>query len=227
MFFRLVYILGSFDLGENNQLNFSVNRNGELTRVKVAPFSEVEVYKGGGWKSSDMVCIGQTERVLTIKRQKLFETMTKLPPEGLRQFTDDVRNCLYDDMMECLYDFRWWRGMSDARHLIQKSSGLEWSWNSIDWNSLPGEFSVGLIAGFPYNIKVTSNDLAGLQDLINKNVKPPLGHDLFCEAWHLRVDNSKSSLVIGIAAAESGFKDCVAILLPNAIGLSKIPNRPL
>jgi hypothetical protein len=45
-----------------------------------------------------------------------------------------------------------------------------------------------------------------LQDLITNRVNEPLGQELFCEAWEIRKTNPRSSLVIGIAAVETGFK---------------------
>jgi hypothetical protein len=44
----------------------------------------------------------------------------------------------------------------------------------------------------------------------------PVHHELFREAWHLLSGNSRSSLVIGIAAAEVGLKNLISILLPES-----------
>ena len=43
-----------------------------------------------------------------------------------------------------------------------------------------------------------------------------MGHELFCEAWVQRKANPRSALVIGIAAAETAFKECVLNLNPQA-----------
>jgi hypothetical protein len=44
----------------------------------------------------------------------------------------------------------------------------------------------------------------------------PLYHELFREAWEQRRTNPRSAIVIGIAAAESGIKQCTANLVPSA-----------
>jgi hypothetical protein len=46
-------------------------------------------------------------------------------------------------------------------------------------------------------------------------VDEPIGHALFREAWHQRSQNPRSALVIGIAAAEVGFKECITQLSPE------------
>jgi hypothetical protein len=44
----------------------------------------------------------------------------------------------------------------------------------------------------------------------------PLGHELFREAWAIRGSNPRSSLLIGVAAAEVRFKELVSSLAPQA-----------
>jgi hypothetical protein len=74
----------------------------------------------------------------------------------------------------------------------------------------------------------SSEDLKSLQELITSNIIAPLGHELFSEAWAQRMVNRRSSLVIGIAAAESGFKEFVGKLLPQANWLiQNIQSPPL
>jgi hypothetical protein len=43
-----------------------------------------------------------------------------------------------------------------------------------------------------------------------------LAHALFQEAWSQRKDNPKSSLVIGVAAAETGMKQLISKLVPSS-----------
>ena len=54
----------------------------------------------------------------------------------------------------------------------------------------------------------------------------PLAHELFQEAWSQQNNNSKSSLVIGIAAAETGVKHLVLESVPAASWLIENMRSP-
>jgi hypothetical protein len=53
-------------------------------------------------------------------------------------------------------------------------------------------------------------------EMINAGAEEPLGHQLFREAWSERERHPRSALVIGVAAAEVGFKKLVGGLVPQA-----------
>lgn len=53
-------------------------------------------------------------------------------------------------------------------------------------------------------------------ELIKTGTQEPLGHQLFREAWSERKTRPASALVIGVAAAEVGFKKLVGSLVPQA-----------
>jgi hypothetical protein len=71
----------------------------------------------------------------------------------------------------------------------------------------------------------------GLQQvvtLVGEQVRQPLAHEMWREAWNLQYRSPRSSLVIGVAAAEVGFKHLVALLVPHAESLvGHIPSPPL
>jgi hypothetical protein len=60
--------------------------------------------------------------------------------------------------------------------------------------------------------------------LLQDSNEQPLGHELFREAWQNRRTNPRSSLLLGIAAAEVGLKECIAVLVPGAEWL--VQNAP-
>jgi hypothetical protein len=74
----------------------------------------------------------------------------------------------------------------------------------------------------------TGDELQSVQELTTMGSYEPLGHELFHEAWELRNDNPRSSLVIGLAAAETGFKQFSSNLIPEASWLiQNVPSPPL
>jgi hypothetical protein len=65
-------------------------------------------------------------------------------------------------------------------------------------------------------------------ELVTSSHREPVGHELWREAWNLRHSNPRSSLVIGVAAAEVGLKQVIALLVPEAKSLvENIPSPPL
>jgi len=76
---------------------------------------------------------------------------------------------------------------------------------------------------------VAEADLFELSELlIAGSAYEPLGHQLWREAWNLRLTNPRSSLVIGVSAAEVGLKQLIARLVPPARWLvEELPSPPL
>jgi hypothetical protein len=67
-----------------------------------------------------------------------------------------------------------------------------------------------------------------LQSFINADDAEPLAHRLLHEAWEHRVRSPRSALVIGVAAAEVGFKQFVAEQESKAAWLvEEMPSPPL
>lgn len=54
-----------------------------------------------------------------------------------------------------------------------------------------------------------------IENLISLQTQQPLYHDLFREAWQNQLSNPRSALVMGIAAAETGFKTTLTDLNPS------------
>lgn len=54
-----------------------------------------------------------------------------------------------------------------------------------------------------------------VENLIKLQSKQPLYHDLFREAWQNQRENPRSAIVMGIAAAETGFKTALTDLNPS------------
>jgi hypothetical protein len=76
--------------------------------------------------------------------------------------------------------------------------------------------------------RIDQGDLDAAVNLVTSSHREPVGHELWREAWNLRHSNPRSSLVIGVAAAEVGLKQVIALLVPEARSLvENIPSPPL
>ena len=64
-----------------------------------------------------------------------------------------------------------------------------------------------------------------MESLIKAVNNEPIGHELFLEAWELRKSNPRSALIIGMSAAEVGFKQCIGKLVRDAEWLAT--NAPI
>lgn len=75
---------------------------------------------------------------------------------------------------------------------------------------------------------IAQGELAELTAMVTSDIREPLAHQLLREAWNLRHTNPRSSVVIGVAAAEVGMKQLVAMLVPHARWLvEELPSPPL
>jgi hypothetical protein len=75
---------------------------------------------------------------------------------------------------------------------------------------------------------INKKQIGLLQDLLQKQINEPIGHELFSEAWQIRESNPRSSLIIGIAAIEASFAECITILVPDSRWLiNHVPSPPL
>jgi hypothetical protein len=89
---------------------------------------------------------------------------------------------------------------------------------------LPGRGYVEVHA--PLGLKLTEDAAVPVQQLINKGATEPLGHELLREAIDVSRGNPRSAIVIGVAAAEVGFKRLVADLAPSATWLIQALESP-
>jgi hypothetical protein len=75
---------------------------------------------------------------------------------------------------------------------------------------------------------IEQESLSAFAELATSSLREPVAHELWREAWNLRDPNPRSSLVIGVAAAEVGIKQLIAALVPQASSLvENIPSPPL
>jgi hypothetical protein len=122
----------------------------------------------------------------------------------------------------------WRHGISEDRNLFVLRDGA-WSADSRQWHPIPGLIRGVMIFGLPRSKFPISPEVQ--EDVVRRLVAEedePLARQILREAWSLWNDSPKSALFLGIAAAEVGFKRCVATLVPDASWLvSKLQSPPL
>lgn len=75
---------------------------------------------------------------------------------------------------------------------------------------------------------IAEGDLAELNELALQDDEEPLAHQLLREAWDLKYSSPRSSVVIGVSAAEVGLKRLIVDLAPVTRWLmEELPSPPL
>lgn len=104
---------------------------------------------------------------------------------------------------------------------------FDWSLDGEQWHSVPGLIHLEMRPGFAFD-KLTKQGIASTVELWSSGADEPIAHELFQEAWSQINQNPRSSLVVGIAAAETGLKHLVSKSTPVAGWLvENLPSPPL
>jgi hypothetical protein len=101
-----------------------------------------------------------------------------------------------------------------------------WSVDGSNWNRVT-DASFGKLTINQLDRTCTSLDSDFLQAEFLKGTREPLGHELHREADVNRQSNPRSSLILGVAAAEVGFKQFVSKTLTETAWLLELPSPPL
>ena len=122
--------------------------------------------------------------------------------------TKDLSSCLNDT-----FNLLRWRDNIEGRHNPFASKGAYWSFDATDWFGLPTRLSANIttqkgIVGFPELCQEVVS-------LYENGVKEPLAHELLREAREQTGSNPRSSLVIGVTAAEAAVKNLIVKLQPE------------
>lgn len=136
-------------------------------------------------------------------------------PAGVREAFESTTGRINGAIRELVKLVRWRSGSSRMHDPLRHVGTLNrWSLDEITWHPLPGDYDVTVIDN-----SLTQIDdalLANAQDLNSIAATEPIAHALWREAWSLYMSSPRSALMIGVASAEVGFKELVALLMPDA-----------
>jgi hypothetical protein len=140
-------------------------------------------------------------------------------------FAGEINSNLSAACRRCIELLRW-RTRADAPHQPYASLGTQWSSDGIEWHQLATR---GYITGRVMSgLALTADTAMKVQALLDENVVEPIAHKLLREARDGGATNPRSAIVISIAAVETGFKQLVADLVPDATWLVEtVPSPPV
>jgi hypothetical protein len=120
-------------------------------------------------------------------------------------------------MSSTIAHVRWRDGLAEGPPEAYHNSKGYYSEDGNLWRELSMARRIELRWGIAYGQMTPAKELCKeVVELRNAGAEEPLGHQLFREAWNHRMLRPRSALVIGVAAAEVGFKKLVGSLVPQA-----------
>ncbi|MGJ8648551.1 MAG: hypothetical protein ACSHXJ_16815 [Marinomonas colpomeniae] len=145
-------------------------------------------------------------------------------PDDYREFIVTLHKDIDRIASEVFNIIRWRMGIVGGPLVLQSEwSFMRWHDEKIEGEVLNSGFlnrqilTGGHMIGLPEMQKIDMGKKceASIESLIQLQSNQPLYHDLFREAWQSQLNNPRSALVMGIAAAETGFKTTLADLNPS------------
>lgn len=212
-------------LRESDKLKFSFDIPGP--RVVYLGKTYRDGRKPADWASA--VCEGEADeemidetmasefnQISSASTEDKFVTPNQLSPHALA-FFDGILGKLSKQMNSTVSIFRWRYGLPEGPLNPGRNRHEYFSTDGESWREIPLARSLSMSFGI-------STEPLPSPDVIRKEVaelaasgtEEPLGRQLFREAWNQKQERPRSALVIGVAAAEVGFKKLVGGLVPEA-----------
>lgn len=256
MYFKLEVLLNKLAIGFQEQEPLTLAMGDQQgTSVTIRPLTIEEKEK---YKREFLVCAAFTEEEPSSSIQTMFERLEKkLMPEDFKKgkdtpeyidadgrikqnyrpslslfptqfqdFASQVHQKLHKSIRETARVIRWRKALTGSHNPIASTWGISWSFDNQSWRSMPSDIHVE--GQLELYFQVSARLHGEMEGLIKAGETEPLGHELFLEAWELRSENPRSALIIGMAAAEVGLKQCIGKLAPDAEWLANnAPTPPL
>lgn len=135
-------------------------------------------------------------------------------PEPMQVLVEDLEKSASDAGRRVVDLIRWRRGKlsgSQSPVLLQQ---FEWSTDGKRWFPMPCEADIH--EDERLGIVLAQDELSDVQAMAAEQVDIPFAHVLLREAWDLRTTNPRSSILLGVAAAEIGLKQAIKTLVPES-----------
>lgn len=151
----------------------------------------------------------------------------RILPENVRNSLSTVERAI-DAALKLLVEYVRWR---KAATRFRQPLGLlldqcRWRVASEEWRTLPQDLHARFLDNS--QVEIGSEFVACLGKSIGEFRGEPASHELWREAWAIHGEGPRSALLMGVAAAEVGFKELTARLVPDAEWLVlNIPSPPL
>lgn len=168
----------------------------------------------------DILCVAELEKTPTRKIREWIENGSEEVPNGFKDFADNAFSELAVAVRKTLQLIQWRTGHRSVPNPIRWSPLFEWSADGQTWLQISVPIGhLPMIFRFGADKTFSDEVVDSLKVMWKISDQEPLAHNLFQEAWSQVHTNPRSSLVIGIAAAETGMKRLISELVPASAWL--------
>ncbi|WP_417726214.1 hypothetical protein [Roseovarius sp.] len=148
-----------------------------------------------------------------------------LYPKGAKPWFREI----YDEISGQLSDFvkqlRWVQNTAGG-HRPFSFVGAFWSMDGEEWSPFPFEIQMKIRQPRPIEASVAAR--VKMAVIVNDRAHEPISHDLMREAAELVGRTPRSALLVAFAALETGIKEQLKRMIPDASGLiDEMPSPPL
>jgi hypothetical protein len=151
----------------------------------------------------------------------------EIPLARLHQSAQDFLNQTYKELVDAVRRVvaaACWRSALPCPPYLFRHGRMLWSMDGEDWRMAP----VNFVVSDERPTWLTADSYVEVEELLRRGRNEPLGHELFREAWTQVELNPRSALAIGISALETGLKELISELVPDAEWLAKnAPSPPV
>jgi hypothetical protein len=150
-------------------------------------------------------------------------------PDFLREFCMTIHNELYESAQSWAELLRWRLGLTSGQPQALYFKSIEFSVDEQSWYPLAQFITLQIRFSIPEpSSGITAEILSSAAELRKQNESEPISRAMFREAWNLQQGNLRSALMIGYAAVETGCKEFIGKLVPDAKWLAmEAPTPPL
>jgi hypothetical protein len=226
MYLQLSYIIKPLHIGDTDKIAIEVKYKDKQIMIDFEKIPPEKMQKG--YEVGDLLVSATVQLDLSEKREKQFLEIKSPLSNSEADFIKPIHMELYDCILKSIKGLRWRLRNESSANPIKFWGGFRYSSDGKTWKSFPDQVKLTINFGFAVKKEYSNEELLSIQQLMSKGEYEPISHELLHEAWELRKDSTRSSLVIGLAAAETGFKHFSSKFVPAASWLiMNVPTPPL
>ncbi len=219
MHFRKKYITAGFEFGDAQ-----INVSDPVKQINVLISKRPKTDTHPPLAADDGIAIVTCERELSSRLHD--ETVASGTLSAKREAIGRIAVEMHSLVVRTLRLARW-RTSSETSppNPIRWSVEFEWSFDGNNWKRV-ADF-IQLSVELSMQPQWTNEDAEFVQTKALTDTDEPLGHEMQREAALNRKANPRSSMILALAAAEVGFKQFAARMLPDSAWILELPTAPL
>jgi hypothetical protein len=133
-------------------------------------------------------------------------------PEPMQAVIKDLERSARDATRRVVDLVRWRCGKLSGSHTPVELDRFEWSVDGARWFTVP--WAAAIYEDERLGISLSAEQLADIREMAAQEESLSFAHVLIREAWELKLNNPRSSILLGVAAAEVGIKQAIKVLVP-------------